>query len=66
MCLAKAYLGEKGEKQLLAEEVTSVRAENGRLLVTTLFGEKKEVAARIREIDFRASHIILEKSDGRD
>jgi predicted RNA-binding protein len=64
MCLAKAYLGGKNEKDLLAEEVTSVRAENGKLLVTTLFGEKREIAARIREIDFRASHILLEKAGG--
>jgi predicted RNA-binding protein len=66
MCLAKAYLGGKSEKDLLAEEVTSVRAENGKLLVTTLFGEKREIAARIREIDFRASHILLEKTAGGD
>jgi predicted RNA-binding protein len=43
------------------EEVTSVRVENGKLLVTTLFGEKREMAANIREIDFRASRILLEK-----
>jgi predicted RNA-binding protein len=64
MCLAKAYLGGKGEKELLMEEVTSVQVENGKLLVTTLFGEKKELDARIREIDFRASRILLEKTVG--
>jgi predicted RNA-binding protein len=64
MCLAKAYLSGKGEKELLMEEVTSVRVENGRLLVTTLFGEKREIAASIREIDFRASRILLEKAAG--
>ncbi len=62
MCLAKAYLNEKSGKKLLAEEVTSVQVENGRLRVTTLFGEKREIDARIREIDFRASQILLEKA----
>jgi predicted RNA-binding protein len=64
MCLAKAYLGGTSEKELLAEEVTSVKVEDGRLVVTTLFGEKKEVTARISEIDFRASRILLEEKTG--
>ncbi len=62
MCLAKAYMGKNGEKELLVEEIASVRAEGGKLLVTTLFGEKKEFEADIREIDFRASSILLEKT----
>jgi predicted RNA-binding protein len=66
MCLAKAYLGGKDEAELLAEEITSVRVEDGRLLLTTLFGENREIAARIREIDFRASRILLEKSAAGD
>jgi len=28
----------------------------------TLFGEKKEIAASIKEIDFKSSSIILEKA----
>jgi predicted RNA-binding protein len=62
MCLAKAYLAGKSENELLAEEVTSVRVEDGRLVVTTLFGEKREISARISEIDFRESRILLEKT----
>ena len=61
MCLAKAYIGNSGEKELLAEEIASVKVEGGKLLVTTLFGEKKEIEATIKEIDFRSSDIILEK-----
>ncbi len=62
MCLAKAYIGEKSEGELLMEEIASIKAENGKLIVTSLFGEKKEIAARIREIDFKSSSIILEKT----
>jgi len=62
MCLAKAYMGGKGEKELLMDEIASIKAENGKLLVMSLFGEKKEIAAIIREIDFKSSSIILEKA----
>ena len=62
MCLAKAYIGGKGEKELLMEEIASIKAEDGKLLVTTLFGEKREIAASIKEIDFKSSRIILEKT----
>ena len=61
MCLAKAYLGTSGEKELLAEEIISVKVDNGKLWLTTLFGEQKEIEANITEIDFKASSILLEK-----
>ena len=60
MCLAKAYVGVNNEKELLMEEIASLKAKDGKLLVTTLFGEQKEIEASIREIDFMASNIILE------
>ena len=64
MCLAKAYLGSNGERELLVEEIASLKVENGRLLITTLFGEQRELEARIKEIDFKASSIILESVKG--
>ena len=60
MCLAKAYVSSDGEKELLMEEITSLKAKGRKLLVTTLFGEQKEIEASIKEIDFMASNIILE------
>jgi len=62
MCLAKAYLGHDGESELLMEEITSIKSEGGKLLVTTLFGERKEIDAVIKEIDFRGSNVILENT----
>lgn len=61
MCLAKAYLGSNGESELLIEEIALLKAQDGKLLLTTLFGEQREIEASIKEIDFRASHILLEK-----
>ena len=59
MCLAKAYIGSNGERELLMEEIASLKAEDGKLLVTTLFGEQREIEASIKEIDFMGSSIIL-------
>ena len=60
MCLAKAYIGGKGEDKLLMEEIASVKPRDGKLLVTTLFGEEREIEANIKEIDFKSSSIMLE------
>ena len=60
MCLAKAYVGSNSEKELLMEEIASLKVKEGKLLVTTLFGEKREIEANISEIDFMASSIILD------
>lgn len=64
MCLAKAYVGSNGERELLMAEIASLKAEDGKLLVTTLFGEQRELEADIKEIDFMASSIILENVRG--
>lgn len=61
MCLAKAYLG-VDENQPLAEDITMLKTDGSKLLITTLFGEQKEIEAGIKEIDFKASRIVLEKS----
>lgn len=61
MCLAKAYISGSDQVEPLLEEIASVRAEDGKLVVTTLFGERREIAASIKEIDFRASRIVLEE-----
>jgi predicted RNA-binding protein len=62
MCLAKVYLGGSVTDKPLMEEIISIKSEGGRLLVTTLFGEQREIDASIKEIDFRGSNVILENS----
>lgn len=64
MCLAKAYAGSNNEKTLLMEEIASLKVEDGKLLVATLFGEQREIEADIKEIDFMDSSIILENLRG--
>jgi predicted RNA-binding protein len=62
MCLAKAYLSGAGENEPLAEDITMLKTDGGKLLITTLFGEQTEIEASITEIDFKASRILLEKA----
>jgi len=61
MCLAKAYLKGKGERELLLEEVAFIEIEDKRLLLSTIFGEHKKIEADIKQIDFQNSNIILER-----
>jgi len=63
MCLAKAYLQEKGKKELLLQEVALIEIEDKRLLLSTIFGEQREIEADIRQIDFQNSNVILERAD---
>ena len=62
MCLAKVYFGASSEDKPLMEDITSIKSVGDKLLVTTLFGEQQEIEAAIKEIDFKSSNIILEKS----
>ena len=59
MCLSKAYVDRNGKRELLLEEIASVGIEDDKLLFRTLFGERKEVKADIREIDFLTHSIFL-------
>ena len=60
MCLAKVYIGNDDERELLMEEIASLKMEGGKLLMTSLFGEEREIEASIKEIDFMGSRIVLE------
>ena len=63
MCLSKVYVDRNGERVLLMEEVTCLQVKEEKLLLTTLFGEQREVEADIREINFMSHSIFLENLD---
>jgi predicted RNA-binding protein len=63
MCLARAYLRGNGAEEVLSENVASVEAANGKVVVTTILHEKKEIAAAIVKVDFADSIILLELKD---
>ena len=59
MCLAKACIKENGEEELVMEDITLMKIENERLVLSSLFGEQKEIEAHVREIDFLHHSITL-------
>ena len=60
MCLSKVYVDRDDTRELLMEEIASVDIEDDKLRFKTLFGEQKEVAASIRQIDFMTHSIFVE------
>ncbi|UCB43847.1 MAG: CooT family nickel-binding protein [Dehalococcoidales bacterium] len=62
MCLSKVYFERGGKKETLLDEVASVIVDDGKLQLKTLFGEQKEIKARIKQIDLVAHSILLEDS----
>jgi len=60
MCMASVWIKkDSGEKNLL-EEVAVIRVSGKNLVFSTLFGEKESVKAKIKEIDFVNSKVLLE------
>jgi predicted RNA-binding protein len=64
MCLSKAYVEIKGEKEFLMADISSVKVDGGKLVLKSLFGAQKEINARIAEIDFTNSTLKLEITAG--
>ena len=62
MCLAKAYLGEPEEDEMILQDVASVKIDGGKLNLRSFFGEQKEVEGIIKEINFQSGKIIIEKA----
>ncbi len=61
MCLSKAYLERKDGIELVAEEVASLEIKDEKLVLKTLFGEEKEIGAKISQIDFMTHSIFLKE-----
>ncbi|MDZ4230721.1 MAG: CooT family nickel-binding protein [Dehalococcoidales bacterium] len=65
MCLSKAYVDRNGARELVMEEVASLSVEDGKIMLKTLFGERKEIAGSLREVDFLTHVLVLEGDEGR-
>ena len=64
MCLSKAYIEKDGEKEFLMTDIASVKVDGGKLVLSSLFGEKKIFNANIMEIDFTANSLRLNVTGG--
>jgi len=61
MCEANAYLRKDGKEELFFENVDKVLPHEDGLLLEDIFGRRKIVKARIRELALVDHRIILEK-----
>ena len=59
MCLSKAYIVKDGKKEFLMTDIASVKVDGDKLVLSSLFGEKKLFSANILEIDFTANTLKL-------
>jgi predicted RNA-binding protein len=64
MCLSKAYVEKDNKKEFLMTDIASLEIKGDKIILKSLFGEKREISASIREIDFTSSLMKLEVSGG--
>ncbi len=62
MCEANVYLiDEKGEEKLLLEAVDRIMPEEDNLVMENIFGQRKIVKAKIKEMHLVDHRIVLQK-----
>jgi predicted RNA-binding protein len=61
MCEANVYLAKGGRKELVLEDMMILRPENDHLYIQNIFGEQKQIKARIKEMNLVDHEIILEE-----
>lgn len=60
MCEASAYLLKNGQEELFLESVDILESEEGQVKVVNIFGEQKEVRAKIKVLSLVDHKIVLE------
>ncbi|MBP2625801.1 MAG: RNA-binding protein [Firmicutes bacterium] len=61
MCEANVYLVNKNIEELLLERVDKIIPKSGEIYLENIFGERKIVAARIKELHLVDHRVILER-----
>lgn len=59
MCESSVYVEKDGEQELVLADVAYMTPTDEGWLLTTIFGEKKAVAGRIKEINLLDHKIVL-------
>ncbi len=62
MCLGKAYIEAGDKRELVLDSVALLEIDDNRVRLSTIFGDQKELEARVKQIDFEGSRIILTRS----
>lgn len=62
MCESNVYINREGQEELLMESVDRIiPAEDGSIFMESIFGERKVIKARIREMELVHHRIVLEE-----
>jgi len=59
MCLGKAYIEAGDKRELVLDSIALMEIDGNKVRLSTIFGEQKEMEARVKQIDFEGSRIIL-------
>ena len=59
MCLAKVYLKDGDEEQLVMETVAYAEQRGGKLLLKNILQQEKEIDGELVAIDFNGSKVIV-------
>lgn len=62
MCQSDAFLFKDGEKELIMKDVSHIKPYQGGIILTGMFGEEKQIKAKIKEILLTDHEIILENN----
>ena len=60
MCLSTVYKADGSERVKLAEYVSGVRAENGKITLTDIMGVETVVLGTLKSVDLVANQIVIE------
>ena len=62
MCEANVYLiDEQGKEQLFLESVDKIQPDDEKLILENIFGQRKIITAKIKEMELVNHRIVLEK-----
>ena len=63
MCEANAYLLKDGKEELFLEALDTVEPDDGRLRLTSIFGEQKFIKGKIAHLSLVDHKVIIEQTD---
>ena len=63
MCEANAYLLKDGKEELFLESLDTVEPDDGKLRLTSIFGEQKFIKGKITRLSLVDHKVIIEQTD---
>lgn len=61
MCDTNAVLKVNGAEEIFLESLARIEVNGGMLILTNIFGDRKDLNGRIVEVNFQAGKVILER-----